>query len=76
MVEEGYLTSIKETKQIHKAGEEAFTGDVKLDIDSMVSMNMWGFNAEFLKNWKSGLKSLWQIMPTTTRLNQSILSLC
>lgn len=56
VVEEGYLTSIKETKQIHKAGEEAFAGDVKLDIDSMVSMNMWGFNAEFLKKLEIGFE--------------------
>lgn len=56
VVEDGYLTSIKETKQIHKAGEAAFAGDNKLDIDSMVSMNMWGFNKEFLKTLESGFE--------------------
>ena len=54
VVEEGYLTSIKETKHIHKVNGEAFYGEEKLDTDSMVSMNMWGFNAEFLKKHEIG----------------------
>lgn len=54
VVEEGYLTSIKETKHIHRVNSEAFAGEVKLDTDSMVSMNMWGFNAEFLKKLEIG----------------------
>ena len=56
VVEDGYLTSIKETKQIHKVGEEAFAGDLKLDTDSMVSMNMWGFNKEFLQKLETGFE--------------------
>lgn len=56
VVEEGYLTSIKETKQIHKSDGEAFAGDMKLDTDSMVSMNMWGFSKEFLQKLEIGFE--------------------
>ena len=56
VVEDGYLTSIKETKQIHKVGEEAFAGDLKLDTESMVSMNMWGFNEDFLQKLEIGFE--------------------
>lgn len=56
VVEDGYLTSIKETKQIRKVGEEAFAGEVKLDTESMVSMNMWGFNKDFLQKLETGFE--------------------
>lgn len=56
VVEDGQLTSIEETKRIHKAGEEAFAGDLKLDTESMVSMNMWGFNKEFLQKLENGFE--------------------
>ena len=54
VVEDGYLTSIKETKQIRKSDGEAFARDVKLDTESMVSMNMWGFSKEFLQKLETG----------------------
>lgn len=56
MVEDGYLTSIEETKHIHRVGQDAFAGELKLDTESMVSMNMWGFNKEFLQKLETGFE--------------------
>lgn len=56
----GYLTSINETKKIRKTGDEAFADGVKLDPDSMVSMNMWGFDRNFLDKLENGFVEFMQ----------------
>ncbi len=42
------LTEVVETKNIVKTADGAEADGVKLDIDSLVSMNMWGLTPEFL----------------------------
>lgn len=44
---DGYLSDIVETHNIEKRNGQAFTGDHQLDLDSVVSMNMWGLYPEF-----------------------------
>ena len=34
--------------------------EVKLDVDSLVSMNMWGFTPEFLKTLEEGFKEFFE----------------
>lgn len=45
--ENGKLTQLTETRNIIKNGNSASADGVELDMDSIVSMNMWGFTAEF-----------------------------
>ena len=33
---------------------------MKLDVDSLVSMNMWGFTPEFLKTLEEGFKEFFE----------------
>jgi len=58
--ENGYLIKVEERTRIEKRGDGiAFTEDdgetwQELPMDSVVSMNMWGFSASFLKEIKAG----------------------
>ena len=51
--EEGHLTGINETRNIVKTADGAAVDSngilTPLDINSMVSMNMWGFTPEFIE---------------------------
>lgn len=47
--ENGWLRDIKETKQIVKTSGGAAVGDVELDLETPVSMNMWGFTPDVLE---------------------------
>lgn len=57
----GMLADIEETHNIEKEDGKAVIhkedGDVFLDIDSPVSMNMWGITPEFLRFLRQDLKS-------------------
>ena len=54
----GMLADIEETHTIEKEDGKAVIhkedGDVFLDVDSPVSMNMWGNTPEFFENLKTG----------------------
>lgn len=50
------LTEIIETKNIIKTENGAVADDQVLDIDSLVSMNMWGLTPEFLDVLEDGFK--------------------
>ena len=56
--ENGMLTDVVETKNIVKTAEGAAirteAGDVPVDIESPVSMNMWGLNPEFFDILEEG----------------------
>ncbi|MBE5783564.1 MAG: nucleotidyltransferase [Clostridiales bacterium] len=44
----GRLMAVEETKNIVKTPEGAAAGERKLDLNALVSMNMWGLTPEFL----------------------------
>ena len=46
--EEGYLTKIVETSGIEKTATGAQTGGVDIDVESLVSMNMWGVPVKYM----------------------------
>lgn len=49
-----YLTEIIETSNITKIGEKSVVKDREIDINSNVSMNMWGLNPEFINTLEQG----------------------
>ena len=49
-----YLTEIIETSNITKIGEKAVVEDREIDINSNVSMNMWGLSPEFINTLEQG----------------------
>lgn len=49
-----YLTEIIETSNITKIGEKAVVEDREIDINSNVSMNMWGLTPEFINILEQG----------------------
>ena len=55
-VENGVLVDIVETHNIEKAGEKAVTEGKELDIDSVVSMNMWGLTPELFDILEPGFE--------------------
>ena len=56
MDEYNNLTELVETSNIVKNAEGAEADGVKLDTESLVSMNMWGLAPEFLKTLESGFQ--------------------
>ena len=65
--DEGRLTGIRETKNIIRTddGAAAMTDDglVELDPESLVSMNMWGFSTQFLKDLEIGFPDFLSRIP-------------
>ena len=61
--ENGYLEKVVERTHIEKRGEgAAFTEDngetwTEVSVDSIVSMNMWGFSASFMQEIQNGFKA-------------------
>ena len=54
MDEHNNLTEVVETSNIVKTADGAETDGVKLDTESLVSMNMWGLRPEFLETLEEG----------------------
>lgn len=52
--EKNNLVKLTETRNIVKNGNFASADGIELDMDSIVSMNMWGFSAEFIEMLKEG----------------------
>lgn len=48
------LLKLTETRNIVKCGDFANADGIKLDVDSVVSMNMWGFAPEFIDMLENG----------------------
>ena len=56
MDENGNLTEIVETKNIVKTADGAEADGVSVDVNSLVSMNMWGLTPGFLDVLENGFK--------------------
>lgn len=56
MDENGNLTEIVETKNIVKTVDGAEAGGVAVDVNSLVSMNMWGLTPGFMDVLENGFK--------------------
>ena len=60
MDEENNLTEIVETHNIMKTADGAEADGAKLDIESLVSMNMWGLTPDFLTTLEEGFKEFFE----------------
>ena len=60
MDEHNNLTEIVETSNIVKNAEGAEADGVKLDTESLVSMNMWGLRPEFLETLEEGFAEFFE----------------
>jgi len=54
------LTEVAETKNIVKAADGAQADGVKLDVNSLVSMNMWGLTPDFVDTLEAGFKEFFE----------------
>ena len=54
------MTEVVETKNIVKTANGAETDGKVIDIDSLVSMNMWGLTPEFLDVLEEGFKEFFE----------------
>ena len=54
MDENGYLTDVVETSDIVKIADGAETNGEKIDVESLVSMNMWGLAPEYMNMLETG----------------------
>ena len=57
---ENNLTEVVETKNIVKTADGAEADGVVVDVDSLVSMNMWGLTPDFLDVLEEGFKAFFQ----------------
>ena len=60
MDEQNNLTEVVETKNIIKTADGAEADGVVIDVDSLVSMNMWGLTPTFLNVLEDGFKEFFE----------------
>ena len=60
MDEEDNLTEVVETKNIVKTADGAEADGVVVDVNSLVSMNMWGLTPDFLDVLEDGFKEFFE----------------
>ena len=60
MDEEDNLTEVVETKNIVKTADGAEADGVVVDVNSLVSMNMWGLTPDFLDVLEEGFKEFFE----------------
>ena len=60
MDENGNLTEVVETKNIVKTADGAKADGVVVDVNSLVSMNMWGLTPDFLDVLENGFKEFFE----------------
>ena len=60
MDDQNNLTEVVETKNIVKTATGAETDGVAVDVNSLVSMNMWGLTPKFLDVLKDGFKEFFE----------------
>ena len=60
MNEQNNLTEVVETKNIVKTATGAEADGMVVDVDSLVSMNMWGLTPDFLTTLEEGFKEFFE----------------
>ena len=60
MNDQNNLTEVVETKNIVKTADGAEADGKVIDVDSLVSMNMWGLTPEFLDVLENGFKEFFE----------------
>ena len=74
--EKGYLVSISETKDVLRTEEGICANGKRLEEDTVVSMNMWGFRREFLDLLAFGFEEFFdRFVPFEPRVMEFLLPL-
>ena len=73
MDEDGNLTEVVETKNIVKTADGAEADGVAVDVNSLVSMNMWGLTPDFLDVLEDGFKEFFEKEVPSNPLNAEYL---
>lgn len=60
---DGFLTEVVETYEIVKTADGAESEGKKIDLNSHVSMNMWGFTPEFIDILEKGFVEFFKTVP-------------
>ena len=60
---EGFLTDITETQNIEKTADGARANGKEIDIESLVSMNMWGLSPEYMGMLETGFAEFFKTVP-------------
>ena len=68
-----YLTGVLETSGIEKTADGAAAGGKSIDIDSLVSMNMWALTPEFVDLLESGFVEFFEKAAPTNPLKAEYL---
>lgn len=67
------LTEVVETKNIIKTSDGAEADGIKIDTESLVSMNMWGLTPDFLCTLEDGFKAFFEKEVPTNPLKSEYL---
>ena len=67
------LTEVVETKNIIKTSDGAEADGIKIDTESLVSMNMWGLTPDFLHTLEDGFKAFFEKEVPTNPLKSEYL---
>jgi hypothetical protein len=59
-MENGYLTVVEETSNIVKTADGAEADGKKIDVESLVSMNFWGFTPDFIGVMEKGFEEFFK----------------
>ena len=62
--DDGYLTDVVETHDIEKTADGAQANGVKIDVESLVSMNMWGLSTEYMNMLETGFVEFFETVPS------------
>ena len=54
VADNGYLTDVVETHDIEKTSDGAQANGIKIDVESLVSMNMWGLSTKYMDMLETG----------------------
>lgn len=71
--EDGYLTDVEETYNIVKTKAGAEADGRKIDVNSYVSMNMWGFTPEYIEILKDGFDEFFKDLSKDKELSSEFL---
>lgn len=69
----GYLTDVVETSNIVKCGDGAEADGTAVDVESLVSMNMWGLTPEFIDLLEQGFEEFFANMESGKELKAEYL---
>ena len=71
--ENEYLTDVVETHDIEKTATGAAVNGVEIDMESLVSMNMWGLSTEYMSMLEEGFIEFFKTVPTNPLKSEYLL---